>query len=275
MSDTTPTAARTRSPEGSHWYAKDGTPCYEVPKKSEPGAMRPTTLADARKLDLLPSVTTILRVLHKQGLVDWLVEQSCLAVLTAPRKEGETLDAFVERVLHTERQQDQESQKARDLGTEIHDAMEKAMSGQESPAHLVPWIGPACQAVLKYGRYVTAEKVLVGDGYAGKTDLIQESDTHWFIWDYKTTKKLPNPEKGGAWSEHRMQLAAYAAAFWKMVADKEGGNKPIKTANCYISTVEQGRFVICETPDWQQVFNAGFWPCVELWQFLNSFKPQP
>ena len=42
----------------SHWYDLDGQPCHEVPRAKGDG-MRPTTLADARKLHLLPSVTNV------------------------------------------------------------------------------------------------------------------------------------------------------------------------------------------------------------------------
>src|SRR5512139_1672294 len=108
------TIARTTTPDSSHWYTTDGDPMYEVIAKST-GLPRNTTLADARKLNLLPSVTTILKILHKQALVNWLIEQAVLAAMTTPRLPGEQDDAFIERVLHTERVQDQEAEAARDL----------------------------------------------------------------------------------------------------------------------------------------------------------------
>lgn len=271
--NTTPTAARPRNSEGSHWYWKHAEAAYEVPRADGKG-WRPTTLADARKLNLLPSVTTILRILHKQALVDWLVEQACLAVLTAPRQPSETLDAFVERVLHTERQQDQEAQKARDLGTDIHAALECWFSGQEVPAEFRPWIEGPAREIGAGRRYVVAEKIVVGTGYAGRVDLIQETGDDWWLWDFKTTKTLPEP--GEAWPEHRLQLAAYAAAWWNAVemGGVEAWGKHIKCANCYISTVESGKFVICEHDDWQATFNAGFRPLVEHWQWSTGYKPQ-
>ena len=42
--------------ESTHWYDKEGNPAYEVEAKK--GGMRPTTLRDARVLDLVPSVTS-------------------------------------------------------------------------------------------------------------------------------------------------------------------------------------------------------------------------
>src|SRR5512143_519731 len=173
------TAARTFSTEGAHYYYPDGQPCYEVPYIDPRKGMRPTTLADARKLGLLPSPTTILRVLYKPALVDWLIEQACLAVLTTPKPESEELDAFVQRVLHVEKVQDQESQIAKDRGTEMHSWLEFMFTNQVlGPIliDLVPWITPAYQEIAKRGKTLETETVVVGQGYAGKVDLIQEGN---------------------------------------------------------------------------------------------------
>ena len=81
------------SPDSAHWYQRDGVACHTVPSlKGEP---RPTTLRDARKLGLLPSVTNILGVIAKPELTAWLQEQAVMAALTLPRIAGETEDAFL------------------------------------------------------------------------------------------------------------------------------------------------------------------------------------
>lgn len=261
------TVARPSSSNGSHFYWPDGRPCYEVENKSK-GGMRPTTVGDAKKLGLLPSVTQILKILHKQALVDWLIEQACLALMTTPRLPNEPDDAFVQRVLHTERVQDQESQKARDRGTEIHAALEDLFCGKPISSEIEPWVRPAFEAVCKYGELGGTEKVLVGDGYAGKCDLIQLFDKppikHWWIWDWKSAKKLPDPAKGGAWSDHKLQAAGYAAAFQKQ------SNLAIHTGNIYISTMEQGKFVICEHESWFKAYDA-FAALVKVWQWQNGY----
>ena len=237
--------------------------------------MKSPTLADARKLNLIPSVTTILRILDKPALNDWKVTQGVLAVMTSKQNPGEELDAFIHRVLQVERVQDQEAAGARDKGTAIHAALEAYFTGQEVHEDMRPWIGPAAEAIAARGKLVAAEKILVGDGFAGKTDLIQESPACWWIVDYKTTKKLP--EKG-AWPEAILQLAAYAKAFSRTL--DTGGivptdTKPIRTANVYISTVEQGKFVVWENdPDWQRAYNEAFRPLVSVWQYLNNYKAQ-
>jgi len=264
------TNARTTPTESSHWYKPDGTPAYEVERADGKG-MRKTTLADARKLNLLPSVTTILKLLHKQALVDWLIEQAVLSVLTTPRNPGETDDAFVQRVLHTERVQDQESQKARDRGTEIHQSLEALFQGKEISKDIDPWVRPAFDAVCQYGRLVATEAVLVGDGYAGRTDLVQECPTCWWIWDFKSAKKLP---KDKAWPEHRLQASAYAAAWYKKVKNVSVQFHNIRTGNLYISTIEPGAFLICEHEPWFETYADGWEPLVKHWQWANNYRPE-
>lgn len=270
----TPTAARPTVRKDSHWYSTDGEPRYEMIGKTT-GKPRAVTIRDAREGNLVPSVTTILKVLHKEGLVNWMIEQAVLACLTTPKKDGEALDAFIERVLHVERVQDQESTIAKDKGTEIHNAMEDYFTGagDQIPEDLKPWIMPAIQKLEVYGSLVASEKILVGDGYAGKTDLILEAPDCFWLWDYKTSKNLPDPAKGGAWMEHRLQLAGYAKAYEDLLDDLAPTSKPIRTANVYISTVETGKFVICEHQEWQAAYLEGFAPLVRHWQWANRYRP--
>lgn len=283
------TVARTHSTNDAHYYHPDGSPCYELPKRDGKG-MKVPTLADAKKLGLRPSVTTILKILPKPELERWKEEQSCLAVLTSPANPDECgpkcdkcghsplthVDAFVHRILHVEEVQHQERDTARDRGIAIHDACERWFSGQDIEPDLRAWVEPAVKGVGSYGEYVSSEKILVGDGFAGKTDLMLEGPACWWLWDWKVTKTLPDPKKG-AWTEHRIQLAAYAAAFHKLIVPAQPiieNLKPIRTANCYISSVESGKFVICEhDPDWQRTYQSLFLPAMKLWQGLNGYVP--
>ena len=86
------------APDSAHWYQRDGSPCHCVAATGT-GLPRPTTLRDARKLGLLPSVTNILGVIAKPALTSWLQEQAVLAALTLPRLAGESEDAFARRVV--------------------------------------------------------------------------------------------------------------------------------------------------------------------------------
>jgi hypothetical protein len=69
---------------GGHWYQPDGTPLHQVPKADGKG-MRDTTLADAKKLGLLPSVTGITDIVAKPALMNWKAAQVAAAAFENPR----------------------------------------------------------------------------------------------------------------------------------------------------------------------------------------------
>jgi hypothetical protein len=188
-------------------------------------------------------------------------------VLTTPKLPGESLDAFVERVLHTDRVQDEEAKAARDKGTAMHAEAEAFFSGGTVSPELVPWIMPALEAIRAKGTGGKTETVLVGSGYAGKADFIQDCAGGWIIWDIKSSKKLPDPNKG-AWSEHRLQLSAYAEAFSKQ--PRQGA---VSVANCYISTVNQGEYVIIPHLEWRDTFREGFAPLLKYWTWMTGYNP--
>jgi len=125
--------------------------------------------------------------------------------------------------------------------------------------------------LLKYGQKASSEIILVGEGYAGKTDLIQDCEEFWRMWDFKTTKTMPDPRKG-AYAEHRLQLAAYGKAFVSKLR-RAGDKKPLLVGNIYISTLEPGLFLALEHEDWESVYEQGFAPMVRYWQWSNQYWP--
>lgn len=258
------TAANVKKADQSHWYHRDGKPCYEIPKAKGDG-MRAPTVRDARKMDLLPSVTTILKVLHKEALVNWLIEQAVLAVVTTPRLPGEADDAFITRVLQVQKVQDEEVTIARERGTAIHDALQFAFQGFEIPGQWKEWVLPVFQSIRNRGAFLFAEKVVVGPGYAGMLDLALIHDNTIEIIDWKSTSKLPERE---SWDEHKLQLAAYARAVQTLYPDKK-----ITTSNAYISTKEKGAFAVFDNGDWANTFEYGFLPLMNFWQWSKTYYP--
>lgn len=256
-----------RAGEAAHWYTLDGVPCYEVEKTSGPGR-RPVDLRDARKTNLVPSVTTILRVLNKPQLNDWLTDQAVLAVLTSVRNDGESLDDFVRRILHKERVQDQESEKAATLGRAIHWALECAMSGKEwDEEQYGKFVHPILKWRMSVGSVVWTEKVLLGDCYAGKSDMLLDNESlgAMLLVDFKSAKNLPKD----SYVEHKLQTAAYAACIPKDPED----NSVTLTANVYISTSSPGEFVVHTQRDWAQTYVHGFERLLHYWQWANNYKP--
>jgi hypothetical protein len=198
--------------EGSHWYDRSGNPVYEVPKAKGDG-MRPATLADARKLNLVPGYTTIENVAAKPGLQAWKLTQLLEAALTLPRLDGETLDEYAERIVEDSKAQ---SKEAADQGTQLHAAIEQAIRGEDYDDLFIPHVRNVT-AVLKtlYGLDLIpaeAEKTFCSSyGFGGKIDWRQGN----IIADFKS-KQTIDDKKPLSFDNHGRQLAAYAVgAFGK------------------------------------------------------------
>ncbi len=205
------------SPDAAHWYQRDGVPLHTV--LSAKGEPRPTTLRDARKLNLLPSVTNILGVIAKPELTAWLQEQAVMAALTLPRNPSETEDAFARRVV-------EDSQTTRDgaadFGTAFHAGAERIARTLE-----VDTLNPAADWLRWYHIWYQGnaallnwtEKVLVNPaiGYAGTADLFIEHAVHGpTLVDLKTMKVKPGA-KPAPYKSWCYQLAAYRHAMGQRV----------------------------------------------------------
>ena len=196
-----------RSAESVHWYRKDGGPQYTV--KAKDGSDRPTTLRDARKMDLVPSVTTILKIAAKPGLEQWKLEQMLLAAMTLPRREQEDEKAYIARIVADSKES---GKRAADAGTRIHEEIEGHFAGKKSQYGL-----KVEEALFDHFKLHPDQPWLVEHsfasalGYGGKVDLYCKPDEYakyGLVADVKTKDFGPD-DKVDAYDEHLMQLAAY------------------------------------------------------------------
>lgn len=243
--------------ESGHWYdGKTGEPRYTIVGKN--GKERSTTIRDARKEGYVPSVTTILQVLAKPGLTKWLQTQILHASLTLPRLDGESEDAFAERVI---RDSEAQSKKAREAGTELHGDIERCLLG--APHGSMAAIKNVFEQCHKVGLILSegrAEKSFSHTlGFGGKVDWHNES----CVVDFKTKDKIEDGKKL-AWDEHAMQLAAYALGL---------GIASPRCLNVFIG-VTDGKVVVHE---WNAVEIARgermFKLALALWQEKNDWRP--
>ena len=252
------------SPDSAHWYQRDGVPLHTVPSlKGEP---RPTTLRDARKLGLIPSVTNILGVIAKPELTAWLQEQAVMAALTLPRIAGETEDAFAKRVV-ADSQTTRDG--AADFGTAFH-------SGAERVAHTleVDLQHPAADWLWHYRDWYQAnalalrwtEKVLVQPewGYAGTADLLIEHPVHGLtLVDLKTMKVKPGM-KATPYKSWCYQLAAYRRAL----------GEPVKCMNLIVNSVEPSAPIEhVWTEDEIETGWQAFEAARQLWRIEKNYDP--
>jgi hypothetical protein len=246
--------------ESTHWYAKDGTPAYEVPAKD--GSMRATTLRDARKLSLVPSVTQVLSVVAKPGLEAWKMQNTILAALTLPRFPGESDDAFAVRVVQDSKKQAQE---AAALGSSIHASLEKWYSDEAIPSEHAEYVGAVHHAVKQHfgEREWVAEKSFAHSlGFGGKVDLHCEDG---IVLDFKTSA-FDDAEKKEGYDEHLMQGAAYGEGL-HMIGPR--------IANVYISTSVPGLVKIIEwSPEDRERGWYMFSCLLRYWKLSKKYQPE-
>ena len=251
----------------SHWYDAQGRPVHRQPLAKGDGD-RPTTLRDARKLGLFPSVTGILGVLGKPGLQDWKIKQAIKAAELNPRQEAEADDRWFDRVQDAAFAQ---VEQAANLGTRIHAALEAATLGEPYADDLAPYIGPLVDwHQQRKFTIVEREKCLVNHdhGFAGTADVLFRIGASGIgIIDYKTRKTITG-QKCEPYDGQGMQLAAYGASYFG-----EAEVCHLRSANIYISTTEPGRFEVFEhkdpVTDWRM-----FKRCCALWRYLHAYDPR-
>lgn len=250
-----------RAAESLHWYGRDGSPQYTV--KAKNGNDRATTLADARKMNLVPSVTTILNVAAKPGLERWKQEQLLLAALTLPRAPDESEKSFIDRVVVDSKEQ---GKRAAERGTRIHEAVESFYGGIMLAEMADYQVGVYNEIEKVYG--VTSfepEKAFAHElGFGGKVDLhTKEYKDCGLVLDIKS-KEFTDPAKVDAYDEHMMQLSAYRVGL---------GLPNAVCANVFVSATQPGLVVIKE---WSEEDSTRGWEMFQnllrFWQAKNQHR---
>jgi hypothetical protein len=172
-----------RAAESCHYYYPNGSPAYEVPNADGSKMIQPD-IRHVRKLGLLPSVTTVMRVVASPGLERWKREQFALSALTLTRIENEPDDRFLKRVEDDSRAW---MIKRADEGTRLHAAIEQGLTGES--------FDPAFAEHVALVRQKIEQLPLA------------------FVGDFKSKDTLDDKlERDLFYDEHVMQLAAYARA---------------------------------------------------------------
>ncbi|MDD5706540.1 MAG: hypothetical protein PHR35_11485 [Kiritimatiellae bacterium] len=253
--------------KAGHWYLPDGTPAHRM-ATADGGGERVTTIRDARRLGLYPSVTSILGILAKPGLETWKLNQVALATLRAPRQEGEGEEYWCNRVRDVAFEQVEE---AADLGGAIHAALELAMDGHEFDPDMEVYVAPVLAWKEKTGISIVEREFRVvntAHGFAGTADVFfRYGDNGIGVLDYKTRKTQPG-KPVGAYEDQAMQLAAYAATYW---GEENIGR--VLAANVFVSTTEPGRMEVVKHPLPQRDWEA-FKLVAAMWRYVKGYDPR-
>jgi hypothetical protein len=227
----------------AHFYDEKGESKHEVIGKTT-GKPRPSTIKDAKANGWYPSVTTILDILAKKSLEQWKESQIALAarrlLAEGTKVHFNTEDRSFVGIVREEAFKQVDD--AADLGTGIHEALEKGLQGKPYQ--------------LKYQIYVSAVEALLDSlgvkirqhelrlvnkdfGFAGTTDasfMIGDGDVLGIV-DFKTckTKEGVPVEPRDSWPA---QIAAYLVTHEKEIPTS---GSPYRGLNIAISTTEIGR----------------------------------
>ena len=258
-----------------HWYTLDGKPLHTMKLASGEGE-RPTTLADAKRLGLLPSVSEIKGVLGKPGLEKWKVKQVALASMRLTRKGEETDEYFSGRIIEEAFRQVDDAAK---LGSSIHREIERFFKHDWKEEFMADpkfgtYVSPVINWMISKDIHVeNPEAVIVNQtyGYAGTSDcpFRWKKGAGIGVLDYKSRKTKPG-EPCEPYDGEAMQIAAYAAAYWK-----EENLKYCWGANIYISTTEPGRVdLVMYRPEMLVAEFEIFKMCCAIWRHSKQWDPR-
>jgi hypothetical protein len=227
--------------EKAHWYNLKAEPVYEMPCSTKDGT-RAVRKTDVEKLNLVPSITTILNLYPKPDLTRWKINKHIDSALTLPIIENESLDDFKKRIFEDA---GKESENAALLGTDIHNLCENYVRGIKKEEFVVlnkyPELKEGVSNWLKQHKFEgVAELALASRNYkmAGKIDFQGKFDGIMTILDYKTQGTKPG-KPINIYDTWGCQLSGY-----KLINPTEYQ----RYLNVVISSTEPGRIELVEWP---------------------------
>jgi hypothetical protein len=269
----------------SHWYTKNGQAMHRVPGKTV--AERDTTIADARIMGLLPSVSGITKMMANPGLDRWkqdiTIESALKYAIQSAYGDMDADKLYAE----IRAESNKVAGEAASLGVKIHAAIESALSHEQwenqtveladgKLVELKELVDPALAKLEELGvKIVETEKVVtsLSHGYAGQMDVSYVNGDVAGILDFKSTKTKPT-KKIEVRQGQSMQIAAYHHACWSS-KDKPHFQPNHQGINLYISTTEIGRVDVVKydaaelAKQWE-----GFLACLTLWRLQNNYDPR-
>lgn len=256
--------------ESDHWYTQDGKPMHTIIGKN--GKERPTTLRDARKLQLVPSVTSVMNVMAAPGLDRWKTYQ----VLDAAWNISQTLKSKKEWEKEVLEKSKEIGKEAAERGTQIHGYLEALYQGQQLSAEAREYAYPVAEVVTEWSGYEclawNAERTFSTDmGYGGTVDVYMKQTPHIDTWDqprvvdFKTKDFGPDDKKPVGYETHAMQLAAYRMGL---------GLEDAICANVFVSRTHPG---VIHLYEWAEEEIQRGWEmfqcCLGLWRALKRYEP--
>jgi hypothetical protein len=209
-----------------HYYDAEGNPNhYQITQSGKnKGNKRGTTIRDAKKLKLFPSVTEISSQLESNGLTTWKIRQALTHghEIAYQHKFPDATETFISRAMGM---LEEETTGYADFGTMVHEAIEKYIISEidgstlslsdEEQGFIDRWntvINSTFPDLVYLGTEVSFGNAKLG--YGGSVDVIAYDrilDT-FVIPDLKTKKTSPG-KKPYSSERYPLQLVAYRDGF--------------------------------------------------------------
>lgn len=194
--------------ESGHWYTWRGEQILEVPSAKGDRQVK-CTLAHARKMDLAPGVTTIIRCASAPGLVLWQKRETALAARLNPIQDHETENDWLARV---EEAAAEKAAKAAEEGTRVHAALQRFFhEDQIEPAYerYIAGVASTLAMAAPEQKWRTEIGVAHPLGFGTKIDLVSDR----YLIDFKSKDGDQSElDELTTYREHWMQLASGAQA---------------------------------------------------------------
>ena len=256
-----------------HAYDRTGNPQHWVPTttKNAKSDTRPTTVKDIVKHGWLPSVTGIIAQLRRWGLEQWIIGQHIQTCWEADEKGP--LDEYEARI---RRETDRRLAEAPEKGSDIHGAIEAWLAGKPHDKTYQRYVDAfAGWHKENVKEVILSEANVVGDGYAGRLDLLyRRPNGDVVLADIKTSgKPKPYPEWG-------YQLAAYQEAVYHSSALDHAlkGVSPVNVCQSIMLNTSRGHEGELTTHDWlgDEIDKSWdvFCHLYDIWVLTNDYDPR-
>jgi len=252
--------------EGGHWYTRDGEQVTAVPSADGKREVKPD-IRHARKLDLAPGVTSVIRCADRPELTLWKQRQAIASALTLPRLDSETEDAWLRRI---EVDMDETARKAAEQGSALHAALQRHLGGEPVPEEFQARCANIASTLDLHAEKWQSELACVSKlGYGTKADLLSSA----MLLDVKTKDaKREELETLRTYDSHWMQLWATRRA----LAFGTVHNWGLRTLPCgilYVSRIEDALVLVPVSEEQLEQGGLMFRALLRYWQAKNRFRP--
>ncbi len=242
------------------------------------GKTRATHIGDARKRNLVGSVTGIISMMAAPALENWKLNQLAETIMAEPWRSGDTYHSSTEKVTSYIERMKRESQKyakeAAKEGTRIHEAVENHYKGKQYNSDYNTCVKAVTAAIQEeFGeRDWISEKTFAHPlGYGGTCDL--------YCIDGKSGEGENLPPivldiKGKEFTEDKMPIKGYSSHALQLSACAYGLGIPgAIRANVFVSRTNHELVSIYTHDNNDQAWRQ-FQACLELWKVFNKYNSE-